>query len=50
MKVSGEPHAPVALRPGKEPPVATESGAGGVLEAEWTVLPGCDPGIDQLVT
>ena len=50
MKVSGEPHAPIALPPGKEHLVAIEYGAGGVLEAEWTVLPGCDPGIDQLVT
>jgi hypothetical protein len=50
MTVSGGPHAPVVLPPGQEPPVAIESGAGGVMQAEWTVLPGCDPGISQLVT
>jgi len=49
MKLSGEPRAPVALPWGKEPPVAIGSGAGGVLDEEWTVLPRCDPGIDQLV-
>jgi len=50
MKVSGEPYAPAALPPRKEPPVAIESGAGRVLEAEWMILPGCVPGIDQHVT
>jgi hypothetical protein len=48
MKVSGEPHVPVALPPGK-PPVAMEYGAEGAPEAICTVLPGFDPGIDQTV-
>jgi len=50
MEVSGEPHVPVVLPPRKESPVAIESGAGGVLEAEWMILSGCVHGIEQLVT
>jgi hypothetical protein len=36
MEVSGHLHAPVALPPGKEPPVRMEEKAGWAPESVWT--------------